>query len=267
VHPHLTRLRLSTGPEWRGRRVLVHYSISGHHGRRRDGDPVVACLACPTLTQARGARGTRIERILRAHGLAGAHLRLGWKQGSTRENPAHTAAPDLVDRDFRVSAPNRLWVADLVRHEALFDRVVMEALHAVGATTPLPCQLRRGPGAGEAVDPVDKSVYVGVRPRKHQSWNSPVLGRRRRSTCQAGRSFHRSGRCAVVRGRRSAAPIDPGARSPRPFSSDSVAGSYRAQRPTPIILGGPGLESYHQCLGVVFGDDTHLDPVRGPLPV
>jgi putative transposase len=57
----------------------------------------------------------RIERIMRAHGLAGAHLRRGWKQGSTRQNPAHTAAPDLVDRDFRVEAPNRLWVADLTR--------------------------------------------------------------------------------------------------------------------------------------------------------
>jgi putative transposase len=29
--------------------------------------------------------------------------------------PNHTAAPDLVDRDFRVDSPNRLWVADLTR--------------------------------------------------------------------------------------------------------------------------------------------------------
>jgi putative transposase len=57
----------------------------------------------------------RIERIMRANGLVGAHLRRGWKGGSTRQNPSHTAAPDLVERDFRVSAPNRLWVADLTR--------------------------------------------------------------------------------------------------------------------------------------------------------
>jgi putative transposase len=57
----------------------------------------------------------RVERIMRANGLQGAHLRRGWKGGSTRQNPAHIAAPDLVDRDFRVSAPNRLWVADLTR--------------------------------------------------------------------------------------------------------------------------------------------------------
>jgi putative transposase len=57
----------------------------------------------------------RVERLMRAHGLQGAHLRRGWRHGSTRQNPNHTAAPDLVDRDFRVDAPNRLWVADLTR--------------------------------------------------------------------------------------------------------------------------------------------------------
>jgi putative transposase len=57
----------------------------------------------------------RVERLMREHGLQGAHLRRGWKGGSTRQNPRHTAAPDLVERDFRASAPNRLWVADLTR--------------------------------------------------------------------------------------------------------------------------------------------------------
>jgi putative transposase len=57
----------------------------------------------------------RVERLMREHGLQGAHLRRGWKHGSTRQNPNHTAAPDLVDRDFRAEAPNRLWVADLTR--------------------------------------------------------------------------------------------------------------------------------------------------------
>jgi hypothetical protein len=46
-------------------------------------------------------------------GLQGAFLRNGWKGGSTRRNPKHTAAPDRVNRDFNPDAPNRLWVADL----------------------------------------------------------------------------------------------------------------------------------------------------------
>ena len=57
----------------------------------------------------------RVERLMRTHGLQGAHLRRGWKHPSTRQNPHHTAAPDLVERDFRATAPNRLWVADLTR--------------------------------------------------------------------------------------------------------------------------------------------------------
>lgn len=57
----------------------------------------------------------RVERIMREHGLQGAHLRRGWKHGSTRQDPRHSAAPDLVERDFGVEAPNRLWVSDLTR--------------------------------------------------------------------------------------------------------------------------------------------------------
>jgi putative transposase len=57
----------------------------------------------------------RVERIMREHGLQGAFLRKGWKGGSTKQNPRHTAAPDLVDRDFTATEPNRLWVADLTR--------------------------------------------------------------------------------------------------------------------------------------------------------
>lgn len=57
----------------------------------------------------------RVERVMRAGGRQGAFLRKGWKTGSTRQNPKHTAAPDLVNRDFTAQAPNRLWVADLTR--------------------------------------------------------------------------------------------------------------------------------------------------------
>ena len=57
----------------------------------------------------------RVERIMRVNGRRGAYLRRGWKHGSTRQNPKHTAAPDLLDRDFTANAPNRKWVADLTR--------------------------------------------------------------------------------------------------------------------------------------------------------
>jgi putative transposase len=57
----------------------------------------------------------RVERIMRQHGRKGAYLRRGWKHGSTRQNPKHTPAPDLLGRDFTATAPNQKWVADLTR--------------------------------------------------------------------------------------------------------------------------------------------------------
>ena len=56
----------------------------------------------------------RVERLMRANGLQGAFLRKRWR-GSTRQNPKATPAPDLVNRNFTATAPNRLWVADVTR--------------------------------------------------------------------------------------------------------------------------------------------------------
>ena len=57
----------------------------------------------------------RVARIMRANVRKVAYLRRSWKHGSTRQNPKHTAAPDLLHRDFTATAPNQKWVADLTR--------------------------------------------------------------------------------------------------------------------------------------------------------
>jgi len=57
----------------------------------------------------------RVERLMRAQGWQGAFLRRGWRRGSTRQDPKATPAPDLVNRNFTATAPNRLWVADATR--------------------------------------------------------------------------------------------------------------------------------------------------------
>ena len=50
----------------------------------------------------------------------------GAKQRTTvSEENAHRPA-DLVDRQFHATAPNRLWLADIERHEALSDRAVVK---------------------------------------------------------------------------------------------------------------------------------------------
>jgi len=53
----------------------------------------------------------RVWRLMREAGLQGA--RRGRTKFTTRQDAKAARPPDLVDRDFRAEAPDRLWVADL----------------------------------------------------------------------------------------------------------------------------------------------------------
>ena len=69
----------------------------------------------------------QVARLMRAEGIAG--VVRSTRVRTTRPEPDMARHPDLVARDFTATAPNRLWVTDLVRHEALLDRVEVEDLH------------------------------------------------------------------------------------------------------------------------------------------
>ena len=65
----------------------------------------------------------RVERLMRAQKLSGLVRR---RRGRTTIRvPGVRVANDLVGRDFTAPAPNRLWVADMERHEALSNRAVV----------------------------------------------------------------------------------------------------------------------------------------------
>jgi putative transposase len=66
----------------------------------------------------------RVARLMRAAGLQGCHRRR--LRGLTRRDPQAAPAPDLVERNFTPPGPDRLWVADLERHEVLPNRVVVK---------------------------------------------------------------------------------------------------------------------------------------------
>ena len=66
----------------------------------------------------------RVARLMRAAGVAGVSRRRAPR--TTRRDAQAQPAPDLVERHFEADAPNRLWVADIERHEALTDRAVMK---------------------------------------------------------------------------------------------------------------------------------------------
>ena len=54
----------------------------------------------------------QVQRLMRAHGIQGAKRR-GKPWRTTRPDPVARRRPDLVERNFSVEGPNRLWVADL----------------------------------------------------------------------------------------------------------------------------------------------------------
>ena len=63
-------------------------------------------------------------RLMRKAGLQG--IRRGRKPMTTCGSKTVDARLDLVDRKFTAVGPNRLWVADIERHEAFLNLAVMK---------------------------------------------------------------------------------------------------------------------------------------------
>ena len=74
--------------------------------------------------EVRVARWT-VERLMRDMGLQGCRRGRVWVRTTEGDDTLDRPA-DLVERQFTASAPNRLWVADLERHEAFFNRAVLK---------------------------------------------------------------------------------------------------------------------------------------------
>lgn len=54
----------------------------------------------------------RVQRLMRSNGVQGAKRR-GRPWRTTKPDPLSGRRPDLVQRDFKASRPNELWVADI----------------------------------------------------------------------------------------------------------------------------------------------------------
>ncbi|MDR7303582.1 transposase InsO family protein [Haloactinomyces albus] len=96
------------------------------------------------------ARST-VERLMRENGWRGTTRTK--KVRTTVFDPTAEQAPDLVKRRFAADCPDELRVADFVRREARFDRVVMKGHHRWGVAESWP-KLRAAeiPGTGVRVD-------------------------------------------------------------------------------------------------------------------
>jgi putative transposase len=67
----------------------------------------------------------RVARLMRQRGIKGIPGQ-GRTRRTTIADRTVPSAPDLVERRFQAEAPNRLWLADIERHEALLIRAVVE---------------------------------------------------------------------------------------------------------------------------------------------
>ena len=83
-----------------------------------------------------GVARCTVERLMRLEGLKG--VVRGETKRTTIPDDSAARPADLVDRSFEAAGPDRLWVADLERHEALSNRAVMKGhrhvLVAAGTT-------------------------------------------------------------------------------------------------------------------------------------
>jgi putative transposase len=110
--------------------------------RRRRDDEKLGAIINDIRRQSRGTYGSprvhaelrlgrdirvgrkRVERLMRAEHLQGVTRRR--RHGLTRRDSTAVPNDDLVARQFRPQDPDRLWVADIERHEALLNLAVVK---------------------------------------------------------------------------------------------------------------------------------------------
>ena len=85
----------------------AHAASHGTYGHRRIHAELV-------LGQRLAVSHGRVERLMRCAGLQGVHRRR--LRGCTRRDQAAIPSEDLVERNFRPAAPDRLYVADITQH-------------------------------------------------------------------------------------------------------------------------------------------------------
>jgi putative transposase len=82
----------------------VHRDTSGRYGSPR--------IHAELKAQGRGVSRGRIERLMRHHGIRAIMARPR-RVRTTDSRHDFPIAPNLLDRDFTASAPNRIWLADI----------------------------------------------------------------------------------------------------------------------------------------------------------
>ena len=79
-----------------------------------------------TLGLGRPVNLKRVARLMREAGIQGLYRRR--RHGCTVRDPDAQPCADLVNRQFTVDAPNRLWITDITEHSTVEGRVYCAAV-------------------------------------------------------------------------------------------------------------------------------------------
>jgi putative transposase len=105
----------------------IHDESNGSYGAPRIHEALKT--QCAQTNESAPGRN-RVARLMKEAQIAGITRRRPKKPKTTKQDPRHPSAPDLVQRDFTASAPDRLWVADITyvptRSGWLFLAVVLD---------------------------------------------------------------------------------------------------------------------------------------------
>ena len=74
------------------------------------------------LGEGRRVGRKRIERLMRQNRIVGIHKR---RRGCTRRDPDAVSSDDLVNRQFTVDGPDKLWVSDITEHHTATGKVYL----------------------------------------------------------------------------------------------------------------------------------------------
>jgi putative transposase len=136
----------------------------------------------------------RVARLMRQAGIQGLYRRR--RRGCTVRDPAAQPATDLVNREFTVHAPNRLWVTDITEHPTeegtLYCAAVLDAyarrvvgwsmadhirtelvLDALGMAI-----VRRSPAAGETILHSDHGTQLRFNGSSQHRCSGAIIGDR-----------------------------------------------------------------------------------------
>jgi putative transposase len=97
----------------------IHEESRGTYGSPRVHAELVLGLDLPVNLK-------RVARLMRQAGIQGLYRRR--RHGCTVRDPEAQPSADLVNRQFRVDAPNRLWITDITEHPTTEGKVYCAAV-------------------------------------------------------------------------------------------------------------------------------------------